>query len=99
MRRIWTLHPCPPEQVGVVRTGVRIAGAMEDLADLNTATEQILAGSLDVGDDQIKPSNGAGRHCGDVSAEDDRAPGARRRELDHAKIGAVVVVGVEPPPE
>jgi hypothetical protein len=59
---------------------------MEDVADLNAATEQILAGSLDVGDDQIKPLGGSGRSRRDVLAEDDRAPGARQGELNHAKV-------------
>ena len=54
MRGIATLNPNPPEQVGLVRASVNIAGAVEHLADLNAATEQILAGSVDVGDDQIK---------------------------------------------
>jgi hypothetical protein len=60
MRGIWTLDPKPPEQVGLVRASMYMAGAMEDVADLNAATEQILAGSLDVGDDQIKPLGGSG---------------------------------------
>ena len=62
---------------------------MEYLADLNAATEQIVAGGLDVSDDQIKALSGAGSRRGDVLAEDDRASGARRRELNHAKVFTV----------
>jgi hypothetical protein len=47
---------------------------MEHLADPNAATEQILAGSLDVGDDEIKPLGGARGCRRDVFTEDDRAP-------------------------
>ena len=88
-----------PKQVGFVRASVHTAGVVEHLADLDAATEQLFAGSLDVGDDQVQALGGAGCRRGDVLAEDDRAPGARRRELDHAEVFTVVVVGVEPPPE
>ena len=70
---------------------------MEHLADLDAATEQLVAGGLDVGDDQVQALGGAGRRRGDVLAEDDRAPGARRRELDHAEVVTGGEVGVEPP--
>ena len=75
-----------------------VAG-VEHLADLDAATEQLLAGGLDVGDDQVKALGGAGCCRGDVLSENDRAPGARRRELDHAPVLTVGEVGVEPPPE
>jgi hypothetical protein len=61
--------------------------------------DEFVARSLDVGDDQVQALGGAGCRRGDVLAEDDRAPGARRRELDDAEVVTVVVVGVEPPPE
>jgi len=72
---------------------------VERLADLDAATEQLGAGGLDVGDDQVQPLGGAGCRRGDVPAEDDRAPGARGRELDHAVVVAAGEVGIEPPPE
>ena len=75
------------------------AGVVEHLADLDSATEQLVAGGLDVGDDQVQALGGAGCRRGDVLAEDDRAPGARRRELDHAQVVTAGEVGVEPPPE
>ena len=99
MLGVRTVDPDPPKQVGLVRTGVGVGGAMKHFADLNAATEQILAGGLDVIDDQIQALGRAGSRPGDVLAEDDRARGARPRELNDAKILTVVVVGVEPPPE
>ena len=54
MLGIRTVDPDPPKQVGLVRTGVNVAGAVEHLADLNAVTEQILARGLDVINDQIK---------------------------------------------
>ena len=98
MLGIRTADPDPPKQIGLVRAGVH-AVAVEHFADLDAAIEQLFAGGLDVGDDQVQALGGAGRRRGDVLAEDDRAPGAGRRELDHAEVFTVVVVGVEPPPE
>src|SRR5580704_11985487 len=99
MLGITTVDADPPKQVGLVATGEHVAAAVEYLADLNVATGQIIAGGLDVSDDQIKSLGGAGSRRGNILAEDDRASGARRRELNYAKILTVVIVGVEPPPE
>src|SRR5580658_8726146 len=99
MRWIWTVDSNPPKQVGLVRASIGIAGAVERLANLNAATDEIIAGGLDIRDDQIKSLSRAGSRCGNILAEDDRTPGARRRELDHAKVFTVVVVCVESPPE
>ena len=74
MLGVRTVDPDPPKQVGLVRASVHAAGAVEHLADLNAATEQFVAGSLDVRDDQVQALGGAGRRGGDVLAEDDRAP-------------------------
>ncbi len=68
-------------------------------AELNAVTSQILPRGLDVIDDQITTLGQAGIRSGDILAEDDRAAGARRRELNHAQVFAVVVLGVESPPE
>src|ERR1700722_17542897 len=99
MLGIRTVDPDPPKQVGLVAAGEHVAAAVEHLADLNAATEQIIAGGLDVSDDQIKSLGGAGSGRGNILAEDDRAPRARRRELNDPKVLTVVIVGVEPPPE
>jgi len=54
MLRIQTANPAPPKQVGLVRADIRAAGVVEHLADLDAATEQLDAGSLDVGNNQIQ---------------------------------------------
>src|SRR4029077_9506923 len=72
---------------------------MEPLADLDAGTAELGAGGLDVGDDQVQALGGSGCRRGDVLAEDDRAPRAGRRELDHAEVFTGGEVGVEPPPE
>src|SRR5271167_1699640 len=48
-----TADPLPPKQVGLIWASVYAAGVMEHLADLDGATQQLSAGRLDVGDDQI----------------------------------------------
>ena len=48
-----TADPLPPKQIGLIWASVYAAGVMEHLADLDAATEQLSAGRLDVGDDQI----------------------------------------------
>ena len=52
--RIRTADPEPPKQVGLVLTGVNPAGVVENLADLDAAGEQLVAGGSDVGDDQVQ---------------------------------------------
>ena len=47
----------------------------------------------------ISSLSGAGSRRVDILAEDDRAAGAWRRELNHAKVFTIVVVGVESPPK
>src|ERR1700730_11649436 len=98
MLGIRTADPGASKQVGLL--GARVhAFVVEHLADLEAAIEQRFAGGLDVGDDQVQALGRAGRRRGNVLAEDDRAPRARRRELDHAEVFTAVVVGVEAPPE
>ena len=43
----------PSEQVGLVYAGVDVVGTVERLANLDAAIEQLGAGGLDVGDDQV----------------------------------------------
>src|SRR6185295_17753215 len=78
---------------------VYTAGVVEHRADLDAATKQLFAGGLDVGDDQVQALGGARCRRGDVLAEDDRAPGAGRRELHHAEVVAAGEIGIEPPAE
>jgi hypothetical protein len=51
-----------------------------------------------VGHDQVQALGGTGFGRGEVRAELDRAPGARRGELDQPELRAAAV-GVEPPAE
>ena len=54
MLGIGTADPEPPEQIGLVRAGIHAAGVVEHLADLDAAAEQLVAGGLDVGNDQVQ---------------------------------------------
>ena len=54
MLGIRTADPEPPKQVGLVRASVHAAGVVEHLADLDAASEQLVAGGCDVGDDQVQ---------------------------------------------
>ena len=98
MLRIRTADPTAPKQVGLVRTSVDAAGLVEHLA-ARPAPEQLVAGGLDIRDDQVESLGGAGCCRGDVLSEDDGAPGPRWRELHHAKVLTGGEVSVEPPPE
>src|SRR4029077_21033509 len=94
-----TADPAPPKEVGLVRAVVHAAGVVERFADLDAKTEQLFAGGLDVGDDQVQALGRTGRCRGNVLTEDNRAPGARRRELDHAVVFTAIEVRVEAPPK
>jgi hypothetical protein len=72
---------------------------VERLADLDPVRDQLVARSLEVGDDQVQVLGRARRRRGEVRAELDRAAGARRRELDDAEVVTGGEVGVEPPAE
>src|SRR4029077_3826497 len=64
--------------------------------DLDTGGNQLVPGDLDVRNDQ-ESLGGTGSGRRDVVAELDRAPGARRRELDQAETLGGGAVEVEPP--
>src|SRR6185312_9169495 len=96
-RRIRAAQPDPSEQIGLVRANVHVAAGVERLTDRNAAAEQLVAGGLDVGDDEVEALRGAGRGRGDVPAEDHRSVGAGRGELDHAVIVGAGEIGIEPP--
>ena len=69
---------------------------VEEFADLDAGGDQLAPGGHEVGNDQERLGRtGSGRR--NVLAEMDRAAGARRRELDQAKIFAGGAVNVEPP--
>src|SRR5215213_5716722 len=73
-----------------------VQSEVEDLAHLDAGGDQSVAGSLNVGDDQVSSLERSGRGRREIPAELDRAPGAERRELDHARAGRRDVL---PPPE
>ena len=56
---IRTANPEPPKQVRRVRASVHVAGVVEHLADPDAATEQLVAGVFDVGDDEVQSLGGA----------------------------------------
>ena len=70
---------------------------MDELADLDSALDELGAGGLDVGDDEVQAPHGAGRRIRDPRADGYRARRARWRHLHDAKriAGAVVDVQVE----
>jgi hypothetical protein len=72
---------------------------VENLAGLDAATEQFVPCRLDVGDDQVQALSRARARRRDVVAEDHRAPGAGRRELDPAPVATSGEISVESPPE
>src|ERR1051326_6181055 len=96
---VQTADSQPSKQIGLVLADIYAAGIVECLAHLDAAREQILAGSFDVGNDQVQPLRRARRSRGDILAEDHRACGTWRRKLDHAVVAAGREVGIEPPAE
>ena len=74
------------------------AGVVEDLAHVDAAGDQVVAGGVDVvhGEDQAARRAGLGRR--DSLAEDDRGFRVVRRQLHDAEV-ARREVGVEPPAE
>ena len=55
MLRVRTANPAPPKEVRLVRASVNAVGVVEHFADLYAATDQFVAGGLDVGDNQVQP--------------------------------------------
>src|SRR3712207_4418116 len=78
---------------------IRVAAQRLDLADLDSALDELRVCLSDVRDDQLEALEGAWRHVrNDALADHDRAAGARRRQLDEpvARAWRVdVVVKVE----
>lgn len=71
---------------------------MEDLGRLDTAPDQLVVRSRNVGNNEQQGLSRAGCGRGEVGAELDRAMRAWRRELDEAEFIAGAVA-VEPPPQ
>src|SRR5579859_3949706 len=68
-----------------------------DLAGLDAAVDQVLAGGRSVGNHNLDPLLRPGRHLGDPGAQHNRAGRAGRGELHEPQslVVLVVVVGVE----
>jgi hypothetical protein len=99
MLGVRTIDPEPPKQVRLVRASVHTAAAVEHVTDRDAATTHFVASGLDIGRDQVQALSGAGCCRGDVLADNYRAPGARRCELDRAPVVTSGEVAVEPPSE
>src|SRR5579862_569137 len=97
MFRIRTADPDAPKQVGLILAGVRAGSAVKHLADIDAMAAQLFSSRLEFRDNEVHSLAGPGRRRRNIFSEDDRAPGARRSELDYAKVFTGVVVGVEPP--
>ena len=75
------------------------AAPVPDLADVRAVADQVVAGGLDVVDDQVHVLHRARRHRRQPHPELDRGRRARRGELHDPVVLVDREVGVEPPPE
>src|SRR6266568_4670271 len=66
-----------------------------DIAHVDAAAGQLRAGRIDVGDDELEPFDGAGRHRAEPGADRDRCGRAGRRELNEPHPAAGLGVDVE----
>src|SRR4051812_12805966 len=96
MRRVRTAGPKTSKQIGLITATVHVA-AVKYFADFNAASEQVFPGGLNIRDGQVQALSRARRCRGDVLAEDYRASGAGRRELDSTPVVTSGEIGVEPP--
>jgi hypothetical protein len=73
------------------------AGIMEQFADLDTPANQVAAGDLNVGYDQVQPLDGAWRRRRNAFTEHDRGVGTGWRKLHDAQIVPGGMVDVAAP--
>src|SRR4029453_14221072 len=71
--------------------------AVEHLADLDAATDEVLARCVEVRDDQLQTLSGAGLGFGEALPECDRALRVRRRQLNRPDVIADDEIGVQSP--
>ena len=64
-------------------------------ADVDAGVAQLRMRGLDVGDDDVRPTDRARLGVGDALADRDRAGRARRGQLDDAEVVARLVVDVD----
>jgi hypothetical protein len=72
---------------------------VEHLAWVDAVRDELIAGGVDIGDDQVQALRRAGRGRRHVRTELNGTPRARRRELDDPEPVVKGKVGVEPPSE
>src|SRR4029077_11906604 len=73
--------------------------SMEHLTNLDTAGNEIFAGSFDIGNDQVETLGRARLGRRYLRAELDRAPRPGRRELDDTESIVEWKICIEPPPK
>src|SRR5580704_14214099 len=73
--------------------------SMEHLTNFDTAGNEILASSFDIGNDQVETLGGARRGRRYLHAELNRAPRPGRRELDDTESIVEWEICIEPPPK
>src|SRR5436305_10914576 len=72
---------------------------VEDFTDFDTTTDESLARSLDIGNDEVKALGGTRRGRSHLDAELHGAPRPWRRELHDPETVVEWKIGVEPPSE
>ena len=72
-------------------------GVVEHLADLDAVVDELVAGRLDVEDDEVQALNRARHGRRDSVAEDDRGLRAGRRQLHDPEVLTGDEVGIQPP--
>src|SRR6202011_4387014 len=73
--------------------------SMEHLTDLDTSGKELFASSFNLGNDQVETLGRARRGRRHLRAELDRAPRARRRELDDPESVVEWEICIKPPPK
>src|SRR6202048_1377282 len=92
------VRPTDPAVAFGTELGARFR-SMEHLTDLDTAGNEIFAGSFDIGNDQVETLGGARRGRRYLHAELNRAPRPGRRELDDPESVVEWEICIEPPPK
>jgi hypothetical protein len=93
---VWVRAGNPAGGAGVVEHAALV---VEHLTDLHAVPGDLIAGRLDVVDDQQELLHRSWCRGRDPGAEDHRARRARRRQLHDPEVRAGGEVGVQPPPE
>src|SRR5215471_17127906 len=92
------VRPADPAVAFGTELGARFRN-MEHLTNLDTAGNEIFAGSFDIGNDQVETLGRAWRGRRYLHAELNRAPRPGRRELDDPESIVEREICIEPPPK